>query len=99
MPGNASLSVRVDSALKAQAEEVLSELGMTMSGAFTMFLKQIVRERAVPLSMSLDSANAVYADLLEAQTARLNGYQGRDGRDVLSDMRKAIAEEREHGGV
>ena len=79
----------MDSALKAQAEEVLSELGMTMTGAFNMFLKQIVRERAVPLS--LDSSNALYADLLEARTARLDGYQGRDGWDVLSDMREAIS--------
>ncbi|MBR0282218.1 MAG: type II toxin-antitoxin system RelB/DinJ family antitoxin [Oscillibacter sp.] len=99
MPGNANLSIRVDSALKAQAEEALSELGMTMTGAVTMFLKQIVRERAVPLSLTLDSSNALYADLLEAQTARLNGYRGRNAREVLSDMRKAIAEESEHSGV
>ena len=91
MPGNANLSIRVDSALKTQAEEELSELGMTMTGAVTMFLKQIVRERAVPLSLTLDSSNALYADLLEARTARLNGYQGRDGWDVLADMREAIA--------
>ncbi|MBQ6985918.1 MAG: type II toxin-antitoxin system RelB/DinJ family antitoxin [Oscillibacter sp.] len=97
MPGNANLSIRVDSDLKAQAEDILSELGITMTGAFTMFLKQIVRERAVPLSLSLDSSNALYADLLEARTARLNGYQGRDGWDVLSDMLKAIDEEGGNG--
>ena len=55
MPGDTNFSMRMDSTLKAQAEEVLSELGMTMSGAFTMFLKQIVRERSIPLSLSLDS--------------------------------------------
>ena len=99
MPGNANLSIRIDSALKAQAEEVLSELGMTMTGAFTMFLKQIVREGAVPLSLSLDSSNALYADLLEARTARLDGYQGRDGFDVLSDMRTAIDTETGNGKV
>lgn len=92
MPGDYNLSMRVDSALKAQAEEVLSGIGMTMTGAFTMFLKQIVREQSVPLSLSLDSSNAVYADLLEAQTERLNGYQGRTGREVLADMERVIAE-------
>lgn len=92
MPGDYNLSVRVDSALKAQAEEVLSDVGLTLSGAFTMFLKQIVREQSVPLSLSLNSSNAVYADLLEAQTDRMSGYQGRDARDVLSDMKRAIAE-------
>ena len=92
MPGDTNFSMRMDSTLKAQAEEVLSELGMTMSGAFTMFLKQIVREQAVPLTLSLHPRNAVYDELLEAQTDRLNGYQGRNGRDVLADMERVIRE-------
>ena len=92
MPGDSNLSIRVDSTLKAQAEEVLSGVGLTMSGVFTMLLKQIVREQSVPLSLSLSSSNAVYADLLEAQTERLGGYTGRSGRDVLADMERAIAE-------
>lgn len=92
MPGDANWSTRLDSTLKVQAEEILSDVGLTMSGVFTMLLKQIVREKSVPLSLSLDSSNAVYADLLEAQTERLNGYQGRNARDVLRDMEQAIAE-------
>lgn len=92
MPGDYNLSVRVDSALKTQAEQVLSDVGLTLSGAFTMFLKQIVREQSVPLSLSLNSNNAIYADLLEAQTERMNGYEGRNARDVLADMKQAIAE-------
>ena len=92
MAGDYNLSIRVDSALKVQAEEVLSQFGMTMTGAFTMFLKQIVREQSVPLTLSLHSSNAVYAELLAAQTDRANGYQGRNARDVLADMEKAVAE-------
>ncbi len=92
MPGDLNLSMRVDSTLKAQAEEILSDVGLTMSGAFTMFLKQIVRERSVPLSLSLHSSNALYADLLEAQTERLNGYKGRNAREVLDDMKRAAME-------
>ncbi len=60
MPGDANWTTRVDSTLKAQAEDVLNELGMTMSGVFTMLLKQIVREQSVPLSLTLDSSNALY---------------------------------------
>lgn len=92
MPGDANWTTRVDSTLKAQAEDILNELGMTMSGVFTMLLKQIVREKSVPLSLTLDSSNALYADLLEAQTARMNGFQGRNARDIVKDMRAAIAE-------
>ena len=92
MPGDANWTTRVDSTLKAQAEDILNELGMTMSGVFTMLLKQIVREKSVPLSLTLDSSNALSADLLEAQTARMNGFQGRNARDIVKDMRAAIAE-------
>lgn len=92
MPGNANWSTRLDPTLKMQAEEILSGVGLTMSGVFTMLLKQIVREQSIPLSLSLDSSNAVYADLLEAQADRANGYQGRNARAVLRDMEQAIAE-------
>ncbi len=48
MPGNTSLNVMVDSTLKEQAEDVLSALGLPMSGAITLFLKQIVLHKALP---------------------------------------------------
>ena len=62
-----------------------------------MFLQQIVRERAVPLSLSLDSSRAVYADLLAAQTERTQGYVGREADEILADMR-ALIERAEQDG-
>ena len=50
--------------------------------------------QSVPLSLSLNSSNALYADLLEAQTERTDGYEGRYARDVLADMKRAIADHR-----
>ena len=46
-----NMSIRTDSELKAQAEKVLSQLGMNMTGTINMFLQQIVRDQAVPLSL------------------------------------------------
>lgn len=90
MPGNTNMSIRVDSELKGQAEQILSQLGMNMTGAVNMFLQQIVRERAVPLSLSLDSSRSLYADLLTAKAERERGYLGRTGEEVLADMKAAI---------
>ena len=87
-----NMSIRTDSELKAQAEAVLSQLGMNMNGTINMFLHQIVRDRAVPLSLSLSSEQSVYADLLAAQAERAQGYQGRNARELLSDMDHVIAE-------
>lgn len=97
MPGNTNMSIRVDSELKSQAEKILSQFGMNMTGAVNMFLQQIVRERAVPLSLSLDSSRAVYADLLSAQTDRVQGYVGRSAEEVLADMRMLIEKAERNG--
>ena len=97
MPRNTKMSIRVDSELKHQAEQILSQFGMNMTGAVNMFLQQIVRERAVPLSLSLDSSRAVYADLLAAQTDRAQGYTGRESEEVLADMRDLIEKAGQNG--
>ena len=85
-----NMSIRTDSELKAQAESVLSQLGMNMNGTINMFLQQIVRDKAVPLSLSLNSEKAVYADLLYAQTERARGYVGADAREVLQEMDRIL---------
>ena len=86
-----TISLRTDTELKKQAEEVLSDLGMTLNGTFNMLLHQIVREKAVPLSLSLSSQNALYADLLVSEEERTYGYAGKSGEDVLKEMDELIA--------
>ena len=85
-----NMSIRVDSELKEQAEAVLSQLGMTTNGTINMFLQQIVRDRAVPLSLSLSKPETLYSDLLLAQRERENGYRGRGGRELLAEMNQII---------
>ena len=98
MPGSTNMSIRVDPELKSQAESILSQLGMNMTGAVNMFLMQIVRDRAVPLSLSLDppqylsKPQTLRADLLQAQADRKQGYTGRTAEAVLADIDAIIAE-------
>lgn len=87
-----NMSIRTDSELKAQAEAVLSQLGLSMNGALNMFLQQIVRDKAVPLSLSLNSEQSIYADLLYAQSDRNKGYRGRSSDEVLAAMDQIIAQ-------
>lgn len=85
-----NMSIRTDSELKAQAEKVLSKLGMNMTGTINMFLQQIVRDQAVPLSLSLSSEQSLYADLLRAKTDRERGVEYLDADAVLCDIDRAI---------
>ena len=43
-----STSIKIDSELKQQAQELFSDLGMNLSTAVNIFLKQAVREHSIP---------------------------------------------------
>jgi len=53
---SANINIRTDSELKAKAQEVLIDLGLDMSTAINIFLKQIVYKEAIPFSID-KSAN------------------------------------------
>ena len=98
-----NMCIRIDSNLKSQAEDILSQLGMTMSGTINMFLTQIVREKAVPLNLSLSAQDkAALDDILAARTERRNGFKGYEADNVLREMDDllSVAEKRpEYGKV
>lgn len=54
------LNIRIDDKLKDEANELFSDIGMDMSTAIKIFLKQSVREQRIPfiLGEPLDSAQA-----------------------------------------
>lgn len=45
------VTIRLDSDTKAEAEELFADLGMSMSGAITIFLKQCVRQGGIPFEI------------------------------------------------
>ena len=87
-----NMCIRIDSDLKKQAEDVLSQLGMTMSGTINMLLTQIVRDKAVPLSLSLAPQDRrALDDILLARAERRNGFNGYDAEYVLGEMDDIIS--------
>lgn len=44
---------------KAQADALFAELGMSLSTAFNIFLRQSVREQQIPVAISKNFPNAV----------------------------------------
>ena len=92
MAKTVNMCVRIDPELKAQAEEVLDQLGMNMNGTINMFLTQIVREKKVPLNLSLNAEDSALSDIKRAKYERANGLEGVDARDLLAEMKKIIAD-------
>ena len=55
---NTSMNIRMDSDIKKQAQELFSEFGLDMTTAVNMFLRQAIRQRAIPFELRLDVPNA-----------------------------------------
>ena len=92
MPKDTSISIRMDSQLKENTERILEQLGLNMTVVVNMLFYQIVREEAVPLSLSLNKKMTISEELRLAQRERLSGSVGKSASDVAFDMEKIIAE-------
>ena len=46
-----STNVSIDAETKAQAQELLADLGLDLSTAINIFLRQMVRENAIPFEV------------------------------------------------
>lgn len=69
MAGNTTnISIRMDSELKSQADALFAELGMNLSTAFNIFVRQSIREGRIPFDISLNQPNReTIAAMLKAE--------------------------------
>jgi len=52
-----NVSIRMDKDLKREADFLFAELGMSMSTAFNIFVKQVVREGGIPFMITSNKPN------------------------------------------
>lgn len=86
-----NISIRMDSNLKAAAEELYEELGMNLSTAFNIFVRQSLRERGIPFKITEGAPNKeTVSALLEAERITKNpdvkGYHDVD--EFFADLDK-----------
>lgn len=62
-----NINIRTDSELKAKAQTILNELGLDMSTAINVFLKQVVYQNAIPFKITKPKKSI----------AKLGGWEGR----------------------
>ena len=86
-----NISIRMDSDLKTQADALFSELGMNLSTAFNIFVRQSLREGRIPFEISLNQPNKeTIAAMLEAERIAkdpaVKGYTDLD--ELFADLKK-----------
>lgn len=68
MARTSNIFARVEPEIKEQAEKVLDQLGIPMSNAVGMFLRQVVLQKGIPFEMKLpQSAPLAYGSLTKEQ--------------------------------
>jgi DNA-damage-inducible protein J len=69
MPQTSVIQVRVDTQLKTEAEHLFSDLGLDLSSALRLFLKQSVVRNGIPFPLKRQDA---FFDDLKKETVRLS---------------------------
>ena len=67
-----NLSIRMDTKLKKQAEQLFKELGMNMTTALNIFLIQAVRQGKIPFEIAVDIPNAETIKAMEDVNNNIN---------------------------
>jgi addiction module antitoxin, RelB/DinJ family len=101
MAKTTNLYVRLEPGLKEQAESVLAQLGIPVSNAVNIFLKQVVMQRGIPFDVKLPAIKPIaLSDLTEVEFNKEleKGYTDFTQRNTKS-VEKAFSDIRKDYGV
>ena len=92
MSGTTSnMNIRMDKDVKEQAQRVFAQLGMDMTTAVNVFLRQVIRSNGFPFELRLDTPNEeTLAALREVQEMKKNPSIGRSYTDVDNMMKELL---------
>ena len=86
---NVNVTLRVDEDLKKKADVLFSELGMNLTTAFNIFLRQSVREQQIPFKVSKNVPNAVTLAAMDSSEKGEDLYGPYDSVSDLMEARNA----------
>jgi DNA-damage-inducible protein J len=82
-----NMNIRIDEADKRAFDEVCDKLGMSMSTAFNIFAKTVIRQQRIPFEISLDRPNA---ETLQAIDDVNNGRNLSGPYRSMQELREAL---------
>lgn len=88
-----STNISIDADTKVKAQAMLADLGMDLSTAVNIFLKQMLYEGGIPFSITRDIPNKVTLEAMhEAQDMLSHPEKYKGYRDVDSMMEDILGE-------
>lgn len=87
---NVNVTIRMDSDLKKQADELFNELGMSLTTAITIFTKQAVREQKIPFDICLNVPNEETIKALNEFDKMISDKEAYTRYDSFDDLLKEV---------
>jgi len=82
-----NLSIRLDRSLKDEADQVFNEMGMNLTTAITVFIRQAVRQKKIPFEITLNMDEKVSLQDVIAASERIWQNSVRNGTDKMTPER------------
>ena len=82
-----SMSIRLDSEVKELAQQVFSNLGMDMTTAINIFLRQAIQYQGLPFDVRLDENRKLLEVLTDLDQNRNMSQSFESVSDLMEDLR------------
>jgi len=87
-----NINIRMDENLKKDFDTLCGDLGLTMTTAFNVFAKTMVRQQRIPFEISMEVPNAeTLAAMQEVEEMKKNPSLGKSYTDVDQMMKELLA--------
>ena len=84
-----NLNIRTDKEIRTAAERIFNELGLNISTAVNIFLRQAIRENGMPFDLKLNTPNDVTVAAIE-EGRKLAFDKDAKGYKSIDDLRTAL---------
>ena len=85
-----NLNIRIDKEVKLAAEKIFEELGLNMTTAVNIFLRQTIRENGIPFELKLNVPNETTAAAIQ-EGRRLAYDKTSKGYTNMDDLKAALS--------
>ena len=82
-----SMSIRLDSEVKEQVQQVFNNLGMDMTTAINIFLRQAIQYQGLPFDVRLDENRQLLQVLTDLDQNRNMSQSFESVSDLMEDLR------------
>ncbi|MFS9179575.1 type II toxin-antitoxin system RelB/DinJ family antitoxin [Streptococcus sp.] len=82
-----SMSIRLDSEVKEQAQQVFNHLGMDMTTAINIFLRQAIQYQGLPFDVKIDENRKLLQVVTDVEQNRNMSRSFESVSDLMKDLR------------